>query len=35
MRGLLGAMAVLAAWLVTAPAALAAPPSVVVEDGVT
>src|SRR5918996_1441207 len=35
MRGLVRGMAVLAAWLVTAPAALAAPPSVVVEDGVT
>ncbi|HWM11653.1 MAG TPA: hypothetical protein VNO82_20010, partial [Solirubrobacteraceae bacterium] len=35
MRGLLRGMAVLAAWLVTAPAALAAPPKVVVEDGVT
>ena len=35
MRGLLRGMAVLAAWLVIAPAALAAPPSIVVEDAVT
>jgi X-Pro dipeptidyl-peptidase len=35
MRGLLGGMAVLAAWLVAAPAALAAAPEIVVEDGVT
>jgi X-Pro dipeptidyl-peptidase len=35
MRGLLRGIVVLAAWLVTAPAALAAQPSIVVEDGVT
>jgi X-Pro dipeptidyl-peptidase len=35
MRGLLRGIIVLAAWLVTSPAALAAQPSVVVEDGVT
>jgi X-Pro dipeptidyl-peptidase len=35
MRGLLRGIAVLAVWLVAAPAALASPPSVEVEDGVT
>jgi X-Pro dipeptidyl-peptidase len=35
MRGLLRGMAMLVVWLVAAPAALADPPSIVVEDGVT